>query len=192
MSKVTAGFSISLDGYVADRNDGVEDVFRWYSTPDAKPEYTVGELSTEGAEYIREAGNVAGVLVTGRRTFDLANAWNGRHPMNVPIVVVTHQIPEEWEHRSDTPFTFVTTGVPEAIQVAQQIAAAKTVVVGAPSITKQCLRLGLLDEIHLDLVPVVLGGGIRLFEEGLAPLHFKVTAVSGSPTVTHLTYQVVR
>ena len=57
---------------------------------------------------------------------------------------------------------------------------------------QQCLAAGLLDEIHIDLVPVVLGGGIRLFEDGRAPFHLEITAASGTPTVTHLTYRVVR
>ena len=65
-------------------------------------------------------------------------------------------------------------------------------VVGAPSVTKQCLRLGLFDEIHLDLVPVVLGGGIRLSEDGRVLVHLEITAASGTPTMTHLTYRVVR
>lgn len=196
MSKVTAGFSMSLDGYVADANDGVEDVFKWFSTGNLDPEYTIGDAtfktSSEGAEYIKEAGQVAGVLVTARRTFDLANAWGGRHPMDVPMVVVTHRIPEEWAHREGTPFTFVSEGVPKAIEIAREIAGDKDVVVGAPSVTKECIRLGLLDEIHVDLVPVVLGGGVRLFENGRAPIHFEVTAASGTPWVTHLTYRVVR
>ena len=196
MSKVTAGFSMSLDGYVADANDGVEDVFKWFSTGNLDAEYTIGDAtfktSSEGAEYIKEAGQVAGVLVTARRTFDLANAWDGRHPMDVPMVVVTHRIPEEWAHREGTPFTFVSEGVPKAIEIAREIAGDKDVVVGAPSVTKECIRLGLLDEIHVDLVPVVLGGGVRLFENGRAPIHFEVTAASGTPWVTHLTYRVVR
>lgn len=196
MSKVTAGFSMSLDGYVADANDGVEDVFKWYSTGKTDAEYTIGDatftMSAEGAEYIKEAGQVAGVLVTARRTFDLANAWGGRHPMDVPMVVITHRIPEEWVDRQGSPFTFVTEGVPKAIEIAREIAGDKDVVVGAPSVTKQCLELGLLDEIHLDLVPVVLGGGIRLFEDRRAPVHLEITAASGTPTVTHLTYRVVR
>jgi dihydrofolate reductase len=195
VGKVTAGFSMSLDGYVSDDGDGVDQVFKWYSIGDATSEISAGNatfaMSAEGATYIEDAGQGAGVLVTGRRTFDLANAWGGRHPMGVPMVVVTHSPPPEWVDRPGSPFTFVTDGVPSAIDTAREIAGEKDVVVGAPSVTQECLRLGLLDEIHVDLVPVLLGNGISLFRD-IPPTELLVTAASGNPHVTHLTYRVVR
>ena len=115
MGKVTAGFSMSLDGFVADVDDGVDQVFKWYSIGDTTAEVQAGDatfrLSTEGAEYIQEAGQAAGVLVSARRTFDIAKAWGGRHPMGVPVVVVTHSPPDEWVNKEGSPFTFVTDGV---------------------------------------------------------------------------------
>ncbi len=83
-----------------------------------------------------------GSCVTARRTFDIAHAWGGRHPMDVPMVVVTHRVPEEWVNREGSPFTFVTDGVPKAIDLAREIAGDKDVVVGAPSVTQQCLASG--------------------------------------------------
>jgi dihydrofolate reductase len=137
MSKVIAGFSMSLDGFVADPDDGVDQVFKWYSAGGTDAEVMTGdgtfEMSREGAEFIEEAGQGAGVLVTARRTFDLAHAWGGKHPMDVPMVVVTHRVPEEWAGREGSPFTFVTEGVPKAIDTARQIAGDKDVVVGAPA-----------------------------------------------------------
>ena len=196
MSKVIAGFSMSLDGFIADPEDGTEEVFKWYSAGGTDAEVMTGggtmRMSREGAELIAEAGRGAGVLVTARRTFDIAGAWGGKHPMNVPMVVVTHRVPEEWVNRAGSPFTFVTDGVPTAIDVARQIAGDKDVVVGAPSITQQCLELGLLDAIHIDLVPVVLGRGIRLFDHLTAPIELLVTEASGNPHVTHLTYRVIK
>ena len=195
MGKVTAGFSMSLDGFVADEDDGVDRVFKWYSIGDTTREVQSGDgsftLSAEGAEYIEEAGQVAGVLVSARRTFDIANAWGGRHPMGVPVVVVTHSAPEEWAEKEGSPFTFVTDGVPSAIAKAREIAGDKDVVVGAPSVTQQCLKLGLLDEVHIDLVPLLLGKGVRLFDLE-APVELVVTAASGNRHVTHLTYRLVR
>jgi len=197
MGKVTAGFSMSLDGFVADPNDGVAEVFKWYlsGTTDAEVQSgdTTFEMTSEGADFIEEAGSGAGVLVSARRTFDIANAWGGKHPMGVPVVVVTHMLPREWVDREGSPFTFVTDGVESAIETAQEIAGDKAVVIGAPSVTQQCLRLGLLDEIHIDLVPVVLGDGIRLFDHlGIEPIELEIKEASGTPHITHLTYRVVK
>ena len=80
--------------------------------------------------------------MTARRTFDIAHAWGGKHPMDVPMVVVTHRVPQEWANREGSPFTFVTDGVPKAIDVAREIAGDKDVVVGAPSVVQQRLQLG--------------------------------------------------
>jgi dihydrofolate reductase len=195
MSKVTAGFSMSLDGFVADKDDGVDRVFKWYSIGNVTTDVEAGntfKMSTEGAEYIQEAGQAAGVLVSARRTFDIAKAWGGRHPMGVPVVVVTHSPPKEWINKKGSPFTFVTDGVPSAIAKAREIAGNKDVVVGAPSVAQECLRLGLLDQIQIDLVPLILGKGVRLFERIEAPLELLVTKASGNPHVTHLTYRVIK
>lgn len=195
MRQVIAGFSMSLDGFVADPDDGVEQVFKWFSAGGTDAAVMSGdqpiEMTGEVAKSIEEAGQRAGVLVTARRTFDIANAWGGKHPMDVPMVVVTHRIPEEWASREGSPFTFVTDGVPKAIDVAREIAGDKDVVVGAPSVTQECLQLGLLDAIHIDLAPVVLGRGIRLFDNLTKPIELLVTEASGNPHVTHITYRVV-
>jgi dihydrofolate reductase len=196
MSKVIAGFSMSLDGFVADLDDSPDAVFKWYSAGGTVSEVMVGgkavNLSREGAEYIEEGGRGAGVLVTARRTFDLAHAWGGKHPMDVPMVVLTHSAPKEWVDREGSPFTFITEGgVPRAIDVAREIAGDKDVVVGAPSVTQTCLQLGLLDAIQIDLVPVVLGAGIRLFDHLTKPIELLVTEATGNPHVTHITYNVI-
>jgi len=197
MSKVIAGFSMSLDGFVADPDHGVEHVFKWYSAGGTDAQVMIGDqaigMSREAADFIEEGGRGAGVLVTARRTFDLAHAWGGKHPMDVPVVVLTHRVPEEWASREGSPFTFVTDGgVPKAIDVARQIAGDKDIVVGAPSVTKECLQLGLLDAIHIDLAPVVLGRGIRLFDHLTRPVELLITGASGNPHVTHITYQVIK
>src|SRR5512135_2179671 len=175
MGKVTTGFSMSLDGFVAGPNDNPENslgdggdrLFSWYFVGETPVEVPMGDqtmkMSREGGEMVKEATNAAGVLVTARRTFDIAHAWGGRHPMDVPMVVVTHRIPKEWV-KDGSPFTFVTDGVESAIAKAREIAGEKDVVVGAPSVVKQCLNLRLLDEIHIDLVPLLLGKGVRLFD----------------------------
>ena len=150
------------------------------------------KMSREGANLIEEASHEAGVLVTGRRTFDIAHAWGGRHPMNVPIVVLTHQVPKEWVN-SGSPFTFVTDGLDHAIQKARQMAGERNVVVGAPSIVKQCLQAGLIDEIHIDLIPVLLFSGIRLFDAiGMSPMDLELLEADATRLAVHLTYRVIK
>jgi dihydrofolate reductase len=197
MGIVISGFSMSLDGFVAGPHDDVRQVFKWYFTS-GETKYTMPsgdwtfQVSSASAQALAEANHQAGVLVTGRRTFDVAHAWNGKHPMNVPVVVVTHKIPQEWA-KEGMPFTFITDGVASAIEQAQVIAGDKNVVVGAPSVLRQCLALGLLDVIHVDLVPVLLGEGVRLFDGlDVKPAELEVMRVVAEAGVTHLDYRVVK
>ncbi|MGE5224759.1 MAG: dihydrofolate reductase family protein [Omnitrophica WOR_2 bacterium] len=196
MGKVTTGFSMSLDGFIAGPNDEVDRLFQWYFSGDATHEVASGnevyKMSEEGAGMIQEASQVTGVLVTARRTFNIAHAWGGKHPLDVPVVVVTHRIPQEWV-KVGSPFTFVTDGIESAIEKAKQIAGDKTVAVGAPSVVQQCLQAGLLDEIHIDLVPVLLFNGIRLFDHlSIKPVDLEILEVTANLGVTHLTYRVVK
>src|SRR3712207_2375499 len=133
-----------------------------------------------------------GAFVTGRRTFDITNGWGGIPPLGVPSFVVTHAVPQEWVYEG-SPFTFVTEGVESAVEQAKAVAGEKDVAVGAASIAQQCLRAGLLDEVHVDLVPVLLGDGVRLFEHlGTTPIELESTRVIEAPDVTHLTFRVVK
>jgi dihydrofolate reductase len=187
---------MSLDGFIAGPHDEVDKVFKWYFSGNTLVEVPSGseifKMSKEGADLIEEGSRMAGVLVTGRRTFDIAHAWGGMHPMKVPIVVVTHRIPQEWV-KPGSPFTFVTDGVESAIQKARQIAGDKGIAVGAPSIAQQCLKAGLVDEMQIDLVPVLLGEGIRLFDHlGSQTIELMSTKISAAPDVIHLRYRVVR
>jgi len=205
MVKVTTGFSMSLDGFVAGPNDGPENslgdggdrIFKWYFSGDATHEVPSGtgtfRMSKDGADMVQEASQSAGVLVTARRTFDIARAWGGKHPMNVPIVVVTHKVPQEWINKPGSPFTFVTDGVVSAIEKARQIAGDKSVVVGAPSVVKQCLQAGLMDEIHIDLIPTLLFGGISLFDHlGIQPVDLQIVEVNATAEVIHITFRVIK
>jgi dihydrofolate reductase len=204
MGKVSTGLSISLDGFIAAANDGPEQplgeggerLFAWYSSGDT--EYSlpgtemVFRVSPQSAELLREAHSKIGAFVTGRRTFDITNGWGGRPPLGVPTFVVTHTVPQEWVYEG-SPFTFVTDGIESAVEQARAVAGDKDVGVGAASIVQQCIRAGLLDEIHLDVVPVLLGGGVRLFEHlGSRPIELERTRVIEAPEVTHLTFRVVK
>jgi dihydrofolate reductase len=204
MGKVATGLSMSLDGFIAGPNDGPERplgdggerLFAWYSSGDTDYEMPSGEMvfrvSPASAELLWEAHRAIGAFVTGRRTFDITNGWGGRHPLDVPTFVVTHTVPQEWVEEG-SPFTFVTDGLESAVEQAKALAGDKNVAVGAASIAQQCIKAGLLDEIHVDLVPVLLGDGIRLFEHlGTEPIELESTRVIDAPGVTHLTFRVVK
>jgi dihydrofolate reductase len=203
MGKVATGLSMSLDGFIAGPNDGPgqplgeggERLFEWFSAGDT--EYglpgteMVFRVSQQSAEMLREAHAGMGAFVTGRRTFDLANGWGGSPPLGVPTFVVTHAVPDEWVYEG-SPFTFVTDGVEGAVEKARAVAGERDVAVGAASIAQQCIRVGLLDEVHVDLVPVLLGDGVRLFEHlGAGPIELESTRVIEGAGVTHLTFRVV-
>ena len=204
MGKVATGLSMSLDGFIAGPNDGPgrplgeggERLFEWFSAGDT--EYglpgteMVFRVSPQSAEMLREAHAGMGAFVTGRRTFDISSGWGGNPPLGVPTFVVTHAVPDEWVYEG-SPFTFVTDGVEGAVEKARAVAGDRVVAVGAASIAQQCIRAGLLDEIHVDLVPVLLGDGVRLFEHlGAGPIELESTRVIEGAGVTHLTFRVVK
>ena len=204
MGKVATGLSMSLDGFIAGPNDGPgrplgeggERLFEWFSAGDT--EYglpgteMVFRVSPQSAEMLREAHAGMGAFVTGRRTFDISSGWGGNPPLGVPTFVVTHAVPDEWVYEG-SPFTFVTDGVEGAVEKARAVAGDRVVAVGAASIAQQCIRAGLLDEIHVDLVPVLLGDGVRLFEHlGAGPIELESPRVIEGAGVTHLTFRVVK
>lgn len=195
MGKVVTGISMSLDGFIAGPNDDVQHLFKWYFSGNVGIPVQNGRMtlkvSPQSASVLEEAIRTNGAMVTGRRNFDGANAWGGNPPF-VPTVVLTHNVPQEWV-KAGSPFIFVTDGIESAIRQAKQAAGDKNVAVATPSITQQCLKAGLLDEIHVDLVPVLLGQGIRLFEQlGIEPVELESTQVIEAPGVTHLTFRVVK
>jgi dihydrofolate reductase len=152
----------------------------------------VFKVSPLSAELLRETRRTTGALVTGRRTFDLTNGWGGRHPLDVPVFVVTHAILQEWVFEG-SPFTFVTDGLESAIEQAKAVAGDKDVGVVGASLVQQCIRAGLLDEIHVDLVPILLGDGVRLFDHlGTEPIELESTRMLEGAGVTHLTFRVVK
>jgi dihydrofolate reductase len=203
MANVVLELSMSLDGFVAGPNDspelplgeGGEQLFKWYFSGDTEfvvPSGTMTfRVSPVSAAYLKEGFATVGALVSGRRTFEIAQGWGGRHPIDVPAFVVTHTIPQEWV-KEGVPFTFVTDGVESAIEQAKAVAGDKVVAVGSASIAQQCIRAGLLDEILIDLAPVLLGGGVRLFEHlDIGPIELESMGVVEAPDVTHLRFRIV-
>jgi dihydrofolate reductase len=185
MGKVRTGLSMSLDGFIGGPNDGPEApmghggewLLAWYSGGDTEYRLPgtemVFKVSAQTAEFLRETRRTTGALVTGRRTFDLTNGWGGKHPLDVPVFVVTHTVPQGWVYEG-SPFTFVTDGLESALEQAKAIAGDKDVGVVGASLVQQCIRAGVLDEIHVDLVPVLLGDGVRLLDHlGTEPIELE-------------------
>jgi dihydrofolate reductase len=198
MSKVTTGATMSLDGFIADANHGGFDhLFAWYGAgdtdfPTGNPDMTF-KVSAASAEHLRQLVERLGVLVVGRRLYDMTNAWGGRHPLDKTTVVVTHQRPDD-RPEDDENFVFVTTGIEDAIARAKEIAGDKDVGVNGGEIARQCFDAGLLDEVHVDLVPVFLGSGIPLLgqiKSAPVTLEGPISLTQGTG-VTHLGYRVVR
>ena len=203
MGKVRTGHATSLDGFIAGPNDGPEvpmgeggeRLLAWYFGGDTEYRLPgtemVFKVSPGTAEYLLETSTTTGALVTGRRTFDLTRGWGGGHPLGVPVFVLTHSVSQEWVYEG-SPFTFVRDGLESAVAQAKAAAGDKDVGVIGANLVQQCIRAGLLDEIHLDLVPVLLGDGVRLFEQGIEPIELESTRVIEGAGVTHLTFRVVK
>jgi dihydrofolate reductase len=201
MGKVFAGATMSLDGFIAGPNDtGFDLLFKWYGAGDVEvpmPDSTAGvpvsRVAPPTAELLRKEIAGWGALVVGRHLYDLTNAWNGRHPLDVTTVVLTHNPPED-RPQADENFVFVTEGIEAAVAKAQEIAGDRNVAVNGGQMARQALEAGLLDEIGVDLVPVILGAGTPLF----ADFHSKPLEFDGphlvveGKGVTHLRYRVVR
>lgn len=194
MATVVALMSMSLDGYVADRNDGVAEVFDWYfsgevAVPTASADFTF-RVSPPSADHLRRLIDDAGAFLTGRRTFEVASGWGGRHPWGVPAFVVTGAVPAGWPRPGST-VQFVTDGLQSAVARAKAAAGAKAVYVHGAETIQGCLEAGLLDALQIDLAAVLLGGGVRLFDSlSRAPLVLGTPAVVSGAGVTHLRYPV--
>ena len=197
MTKVTTGATMSLDGFIADEQHGGFDyLFQWYDAGDVETQYPTGmtvKTSRASADHLRDLLDRSGALVVGRTLFDIAKGWDGKHPMGVPVVVLTHSVPEGWEPEGEW-FVFVSTGIEDAVAKAKELAGDKDVGLNGGTIAKQAMEAGLIDEVHVDLVPVLLGKGIPFFGDlSNKPLKldgpFNVTEGLG---VTHLAYRVNR
>lgn len=183
MGNVIVGATMSLDGFMSDRNG---DVSRLY--PDFE--------ALHRTDMLREEIRTTGAVVMGRHAYDMAAGDFTAYEYQTPIFVLTHHVPEQVAkgQNDQLTITYVTDGVESAIAKAKAAAGGKQVtVVGGANTAQQCLRAGLVDEIHIGIVPVLLGAGLRFFEplahEGLKLVQ---TRVFESPTRTDLWYTVVR
>ena len=204
MGKVVLDITTSVDGFVAGPDDGPElplgrwgeRLHEWVVRLAAwrEPHGLEGGETNSSSEVVEEGLQASGAVVLGKRMFDNAHGWGDEPPFHKPVFVVTHDEREPLAKEGGTTFTFVTDGVESAVEQARAAAGGKDVsVAGGASVAQQCLRAGLLDEIQIHVAPLLLGGGVRLFEDtGGGQIELEPTRVIESPGVTHLRYRVVK
>ena len=184
MRKVILGFTMSLDGFINDRNESVADLYH--------------DLDTlRYAKPLKESIQDTGAVVMGRKTFAMGDpdAYAGNYEYQVPIFVVTKNPPRLQPKQTDQlTFTFVTDGVESAIQQAKAAADDKDVtIVGGAEIASQCLNAKLVDEIHMDIMPILLGNGLRPFEHiGEQSIKLEKMSVLETSVRTHLKFRVLK
>jgi dihydrofolate reductase len=153
---------VSVDGFIADAEDNVGPLFEWYFNGDAEiVEGGPFKVSSESVAYVRPMWERIGTTVMGRHLFDLTNGWEGKPPAGDHIVVVTHRPrPVGWHPEASCQFVG---DVATAIAVAKELAGDRDVALTAGDVGGQALALGLVDEVAMDVVPVVFGSGKRYF-----------------------------
>lgn len=183
MGKVIIGATVSLDGFMNDRNGDLSLLY-----PDLE---ALGQT-----EMLREEIRMTGAVVMGRRAYDMAQGDLTGYEYQTPIFVLTHRVPDHQPKgvNERLTVTFVAHGVEGTIAQAKAAAGDKQVtVVGGADTARQCLRTGLVDEIHMGIVPILLGDGLRFFEpDASAQVKLESVRIFASPTRTDLWYRVVR
>ena len=200
MGKTIMGAVVSLDGFIADLDDGVGSMFDWFGNGDVEwflDEKQEQPLRTTQAskDFFQSVYPRIGAVVIGRRLFDLTNGWGGVPAAGDRVFVVTHSAPTDWEFADTAPFTFVTDGVAAAIAQAREFCGDREVDVAAGQIGGQALRLGLIDQVVMNVVPVVFGAGRPYFGAlgpGEAITLADPTRIAQGDRVTHLLYDVQR
>jgi dihydrofolate reductase len=198
MTKVIAGITTSVDGYVAGPDDvpgrglgeGGERLHYWVFggpwTYDAEP---TGEATGEDAEWLEQAMAGVGAVVAGRWTYEAAEHWGGKNPWDIPLFILTHRPEEEPEGAG---FTFVA-GLEEAVERAKAAAGDKHVhIMGGADTIRQALDADLVDELTIIVAPVILGGGKHLFEGFTKDVELEHIGVRQSPHATFVDYRVKR
>jgi len=209
---VTLDITISLDGFVAAPNASLENplgeggmrLHEWaFAARSWREQHgQEGGEANEDSAIIDEAIEATGAVVMGRKMFsggegpweDDPNAdgwWGDDPPFHVPVFVLTHHAREPKPMEGGTTFNFVTDGIEAALEQARAAAGEKNVAIaGGANVVQQFLKAGLLDEMQIHVAPVLLGGGVRLFEDRAQQGEVEATRVVQSPAVTHLRYRV--
>jgi dihydrofolate reductase len=214
MGKVYVDISMSLDGFVAGPNPSLEDplgeggerLHEWVVPLKSWRERhgLSGGESGPDSDLVEESIRNTAATVMGRRMFsggagpweDDPNAdawWGDEPPFRHPVFVLTHHAREPQTKQGGTTFTFVTDGIESALAQARAAAGDQDVAIaGGANAIQQFLSARLVDELHIHVAPVLLGGGVRLFDDAPADLEVQIERVVSSPRATHLMYRVVK
>ena len=183
---------VSVDGYIADKDDRVGPLFDWHTNGDTELiEGGEAKVSKASAEYVRPYWDSIGALVVGRHVFDMTDGWDGIPPGGDHVIVVSHRPkPDGWH--PEAPYHFID-DVAAAVAKAKELAGERTVEVAAGDVGGQALALGLVDEVAMDVVPVVFGSGKPYFGpvDGQQLLEDPHVVIQGE-RVLHLRYRVRR
>jgi dihydrofolate reductase len=200
VSKVYVDITMSLDGFIAGPNDrpeqglgeGGERLHEWVYRLASwrEPHGLEGGERNEDSELLDESTQRSGAVIVGRRMFDNAKGWGENPPFHKPVFVLTHETREPDERVGGTTFTFVE-GIENALDQARAAAGQRDVAVGGGAQTIQhFLRAGLLDEMRVHVAPLLLGGGLRLFEDLDGPVEVSDLQAWASPAVAHLRFNL--
>ena len=186
MGKVMFGLSVSLDGFIADKNDDVSEVFAWFSSAWDRFHEVAGDPLNENS-----------AVIMGHRSFDMIYSEQGwvfpdGTPPDWPVIVLQSQAREPVK-KGKTQFYFVTDGIESAIAKARELAGEKRIALHGASAVQQALKAGLLDEFQMSIAHVLLGEGVRLFDHlGSQPIHLERLSTFETPGATHLSFCVVK
>ena len=196
MTRVIIDMSVSLDGYVAGPQDrkshglgenGGKHLHDWlFSGTEPIGENHFFHPEGRNRDVAVALIQTTGVMLTGRRTYDITAGWGGEHPIKgIGVVVLTHEPPKSAPHGA-TRFVFCGKGIEAAVEVARELANGKDVIVQGASACQQVLRAGLADELFLHIAPISLGGGIELFDE---PRILEAVESFSAPHAIHARYR---
>ena len=198
MANVVMHAVVSVDGFIADEHDDVGPLFEWYFNGDlpivteaAEERGAVFRIGQASQDYVSSFWASIGATIQGRHLFDLTNGWEAEPPAGEHLLVVSHRPkPDGWHPDADVPFF---TDVAAAVEEAKQRAGDRVVAVCAGNVGGQALALGLVDEVAMDVVPVVFGTGKKYFGPVDAQhlLEDPATVIQGD-RVLHLRYRVRR
>jgi dihydrofolate reductase len=212
MTRLTFDISMSLDGFVAGPNQTLEEplgergeeLHEWIIRLAGWRErhgMSGGETGPDD-DLVKESIGASGAFLMGRRMFSSGQGpwaddpkadgwWGDDPPFGVPVFVLTHHEREPVEKQGGTTYRFVTDGIESALEQAREAAGDRRIeIAGGANVIQQYLKAGLVDDFQVHVVPVFLGGGVRLFGDEQGKL--ELTRVVGSPAVTHLSYRVLK